>query len=228
MIPWLLLLWAPSPAPSPPVLPVREIQIETRGTTSKPPVIMLKGDFPTPAWTFDGWSVKQDKGRWLVSPLGKNMQKPGTFVTQVLVPFTVKRPLPLPAGTHQVRIQGQRTVLDKTISIRDDGLIKDLPYLAAVKGPDTWPAGKPLVLTVEGSLPDTAWQFQGFQTQRLDMATVVVTPWATRKKAVAGADMLVPFKKSVTLDKLPSGTIRVVVEGKNKTLHHATEIVVPE
>lgn len=224
MIPWLLLMLFSVPLVG---LPARHIQMEVKGTTSKPPVITFEGDFPTPAWTFDGWSVNKEKGKWRVALLGKNVQKPGTFVTQVLVPFTIKRPLVLPAGTHKVRIEGQRTVLEKTVTIRDDGIITGIPYLRAVKGPQKWPAGKPLVLTVEGAMPDTAWRFQRLDTQRLDMTTVVITPWATRKKDVAGADVLVPFKKSVTLDKLPSGTVRVVVEGEGKVLHHTTEIVVP-
>lgn len=225
MIAWLLGLWAPSPPPEPPVLPLNEVQIEVKGTTGKPPLIRVKGDFPTPAWTFDGWLINQVKGKWIVKPTGINVQAPGTFVTQVLVPFELKRPLPLPAGTHTVRVVGQGQVLEKRVTVRDDGLHRDLPYLKRITGPGRWPAGKPLTLTVEMELPDTVWRFKEFTTQRLGLMTVVATPWATRTQREAGADVLVPVKKALTLDKLPSGTIRVVVEGKNKTLHHVTEVV---
>lgn len=99
----------------------------------------------------------------------------------------------------------------------------ELLYIDAVEGPESARADQEIVLTIRGNRPDPSWAWDRNDIAISD-ATVTIDVLGKRGKAQMSAMVLVPFTTTATLSRLPSGTLTILVRGRQRTIEHRIQV----
>lgn len=102
-----------------------------------------------------------------------------------------------------------------------------LAYIDALKVPAEARAGKPIVIRVEGSLPDPSWELAEIAQGREAGQRISLKPWMTKKTDDPVIQVIVPFEREVKLAGLPAGRWELALHGFGDALATAALTVRP-